>query len=275
MVCCEKCKKEYKTQITFNKHICKPMTYSEEIIKEISCEYCDKILANKYSKLRHYKTCRKKLIEEEIEEEIEEVEEDNEEKNEKIRKCITILKKDPRKIEELLNDTQTTNITNITNNITNIQNNYVILNITESKLDHICKDLIIDLFKRDDDNFTCNLIKHIHCNPDIPENNNIYVSDFNRKILKFKENDKWNTAIGYDNVCFVLDRIVDISEDKVLDVIHYFRINFPNDNVTKYFNEQWEKLQVNKNKVQFVKNYLKIIFTVLYDQKTNIKNLTN
>jgi len=273
---CDKCDKDYKTLATLKKHSCK--TFAEP-----RCEYCDKLLSNKFSLNRHFKTCEKKILFEQKEKEEKEEKKEKEEKEEKkekedcneenIQKCITILRNDPTKVNELLNKTSSSSSSSVTNNnITNITNihNYVTLNISESKLDHIVKEVILDFFKKKDGNFTCDLFKFIHCNPEIPENHNIYISDINRNILKFKENDRWNTLIGPDEVSNKLDKIVDIGEFKVLDILSDLRINSPNDKDIKYFEEQWESLQNNKNKVQFVKDYEKILITELYNNKVNI-----
>jgi len=248
---CDKCDKDYKTSATLKKHSCKPFI-------EPICEYCDKLLSNKKSLNRHYIICKKKILF------------DEQKQEEKIQKCVEILKNNPKKVDELLNDTSS--ITNIITNVDtiNIQNNYVVLNIDESKLDHIVKDILIDFFKREEknknDTFTCNLINYIHCNPDIPENHNIYVSDFSRKILKYRLN----------NIRDILTTVINYSEEKVLYILSELRINKDKDKI--FFEQQWwdfqDKVLNNKNNTEdYFDDNIKTLISNLYNNKLNIKKL--
>jgi len=279
---CEKCDKEYKSVATLKKHSCKPVLPDEE---GNQCTYCDKILRDKYSKKRHYTICKKKILFDQEQKEKEEKQKIIEYDEEKIQKCLTILKKDPKKVEELLNETSSTpstpSVTNITNNVEtiNIQNNYITLNIDESKLTHIVQDVIMNFFRieekdnhdRDNNKFTYNLIKYIHCNPEVPENRNIFISDISRKVLIYKENNKWNKAIGIENVKSILRKIIDISEFKVLEVLSSLRINPDDAEDIDYFEERWTNLQDYTNSFDSVSDRISdILISELYNNKTKV-----
>ncbi len=141
-----------------------------EIPIEIKCEYCNKNFATSSSLKIHKKnSCKSKtnILEE---------------KNKKLEEKIKEL--------ELVNRISANTSTTVNNNTFNIYvNNYE--NTTLDKLtDNIYSNIIGD---SDSYQIIPRLIKHIHCNPEIPENHNIRLSNRNKnnKYLEVYRNNQW------------------------------------------------------------------------------------
>jgi len=162
----------YKSVIKQNieRHIKKKKSCSpgiKEIIEisiEIKCEYCDKNFASFTSLKFHQKNnCKHKndiIIEE----------------NKQLKEKIKELEQRP------------TTVNNITNNI--IINNY-----EDTNLEKLTDKVYNKIIKDSDEAYQIipRLIKHIHCNPTIPENHNIRLSNRNRnnRYLEIYRNNHW------------------------------------------------------------------------------------
>jgi len=150
-----------------------------EIPTKFECEYCKKPLATFYGLLRHKKLyCKQKekIIEAKIKEQ---------EKK---------IKEQEKKIKELekINDKPTT--VNITNNINKVIYNNI-NNYNNTSLDKLTDKVYDKIIKDADEPYQIipRLIKYIHCNPDIPENHNIRISNRNKhnKYLEVYRNNHW------------------------------------------------------------------------------------
>lgn len=139
-----------------------------EIPIEIICEYCNKNFSSLNSLKGHTRNnCSKKDLIKDAK--IKELEEKNKE------------------LEKRLMEKPTT--------INNITNNIIINNYENTSLDKLTDKIYNKIIKDSDEPYKIipRLIKHIHCNPDIPENHNIRISNRNKhnKYLEVYRNNHW------------------------------------------------------------------------------------
>jgi len=136
-----------------------------EIPIEIVCEFCNKNFSTKKNLNVHIKNnCKYK--------------------NEILQKQLNEANS---KIKELEKRPTTVNITN--------NNNIVINNYENTSLDKLTDKIYNKIIQDSDEPYQIipRLIKHIHCNPNMPENHNIRLSNRNKnnKYLEVYRNDHW------------------------------------------------------------------------------------
>jgi hypothetical protein len=159
--------------------------FFKKILGEFKCEFCDKKLSRLFSLKRHYNTClMKKDIMNELKIENEELKHKNEE-NEKLKTENEELKKE----NEKLNNNVTVNNSTIVNNGT-INNNNININIVNYRDEDFTK---LDLKKilTYDNSFIEMVFRDIHCNPELPENQNILLPSLTRYDIYIKLNNEW------------------------------------------------------------------------------------
>ena len=138
-----------------------------EIPIEIKCEYCNKNFAT-YTSLKLHKknNCKQK----------------DKLKDEEIRK----LKEEIKELEK--------RPTTINNSINNTINAYV-NNYEDTDMEKMTDKIYNTILKDSEEIYKIipRLIKHIHCNPDMPENHNIRLSNRNKnnKYLEVYKNNHW------------------------------------------------------------------------------------
>lgn len=135
-----------------------------EIPIEIKCNYCNKKYSCSTSLNYHIKnTCKEK----------------DRIKDDEIKR----LKEENKMLRE-----RPTTVNNITNNI-------MINNYDQTSLDKLTDRIYNKIIKDADEPYQIipRLIKHLHCNPDIPENHNIRISNRNKhnKYLEVYRNNHW------------------------------------------------------------------------------------
>jgi hypothetical protein len=171
---CSVCQYTSKKKTNVTRHINKKQscgTGIKEVIEipiEIICEYCDNKFTIQGNLLRHQKdNCKSKV--DILEKQLKEANEKNRELEKQLRnKPITI------------------------NNITN---NIIINNYENTSLDKLTDKIYNKIIKDSDEPYQIipRLIKHLHCNPNIPENHNIRLSNRNKnqKYLEVYRNNHW------------------------------------------------------------------------------------
>ena len=236
---CDICLKIFAKKSTYNNHM-KRKTPCKIKNNEFKCDVCNKQYATNSNLFRHKKnSCNNNNI---------------------------ILSLD-KKIDTLLENKTTNiinNITNITNNTNNIQiNAYNVLNNSEF--------LQMSDFKKIFEKYMLcvqEYIKYVHCNPDKPEYNNIYISNLSNGYIQIHDGTKWNIENKkivinelFDDVCFILETASDeYKEHYNTDLIR---------KINKFIN-----INNNTNSKKYIsyKNFtIKDITRVLYNNKPNIK----
>jgi hypothetical protein len=198
-----------------------------------NCKYCLKKFSRSDSLNRHLQTCKiiklenekkqniyNNLVENDIlKKQMEEIIENNNKMTEMFKKQNEELKKqneelNNKMIEILKKNTQ--NIVNNTNNTQNIVNN---INITPVKLNPFGKENLKTI-KHDDfikiitdtsntGRFCFNrLVDLIHFNNKLPENQNIYMPDYNRGKFMYYNGEQWKLTQDDENIIFqVLEHV--------------------------------------------------------------------
>ena len=227
------------------------------------CDYCYKIFVKKYGLNRHLKLCNiKNDITEILKKENEEL------KNEQKIKDDLIFQ---LKIEnEKLNNTITNNSTIINNSV--INNNNININIVNYREEDFSK---LDLKKilTYDNSFIEMVFRDIHCNPELPENQNILLPSLTRYDIYVKLNNEWlkrnKKEILTERYTTIRSHIMDLYDKES-------NINKNKaDNVYFHFLKQI-KLVDPSNVIYKPKEEKKIIdgmANVLYNHKDNIKSI--
>ena len=169
MITCDKCSKMYSSLITYNNHIrlnrCKIKT------NELLCSYCAKKFKSKQWRHKHEIKC--KTIHE------------NEMKklNDKITELEEMVKSSQSNTNNIVNN-------NIVNNNNNTQVNYFINNYGNEDISHITKRDFLRIFKTRKMSIP-KFIEMLHFNKDVPQNHNVYISNYKDNYALIFSDNKW------------------------------------------------------------------------------------
>lgn len=179
----------------------------EQVVEpEFQCEYCLQSFAKKFNLDRHLKDrCKEKKKQDEankdnqtlnlILEQIGELKKENKELKETIDKKIS--KKKNNVNINIVNNTQTNNVNNVNNDVNvnnNINNN--IINFNDFSYEGIDKKLFIQpilnplLYGKA---IILQMIENIYINENLPQHQNIIITDKNRGYVKVFNNGRWKT----------------------------------------------------------------------------------
>lgn len=209
-----------------------------EIPVEIMCEFCDKVFSTKANLKRHQKdNCLKKIeiLESQLKEE---------------RQKVKDLEK--RLIEK-------------PSTVNNITNNIMINNYDSTSLDKLTDRVYNKILKDADEphHIISRLIKYIHCNPEIPENHNIRISNRNKhnKYLEVYRNGHWEiedkkTEIG---------NLISDKETNISDWIDLKGENYPE--ALEKFNDYLEQ-KFEEETANLIKEEVEVL---LYNHRNMIK----
>ena len=242
------------------------------------CETCN----HTFNQKSHYNThlnrkipCKEKKIECDIENE-------NKKIKTKLKKSIDIIEQLKKENEELKNckitsETNSTNI-NIHSDINNINiNNGVINNnfnvikiIDHGKEDYIkvdIKKIMLENPILPNLNYISTVIYYVHCNDELPEYQNIYISDMNRNKAMVYHDGKWNSVDKESTMDKLFNNIISLVDNETENISN------PND----FFNYTDEIKKVNPFGSHYYKKNRKIAKSnsenILYDNKDKIINI--
>ncbi len=234
--CCSYCSKYFFNGANLNKHIrnsCKVKKLEDEKKENIFNSLIEKEkinnLLNMYEKQNN--------IIEEIKKNNKELKKNNEELNKKNEELN-------KKIEEIVKK-NTGNTQNITNNIQIINNNsYKINPFGKESYDKLNKKDILKIMtdiKNNGKHCFNKLIDLIHFNINIPENQNIYMGDYNRGKFMVHDGTNWNLSQNEEFIIFqVLEHVRKLYFSKIDD--EEFEKKFENDkNFRNEFNTTFKK----------------------------------
>ncbi len=228
-----------------------------------SCKFCGLVFNRKDNLKRHInERCKVKKLEDEKKENIlnsliekekinnlfnmyEELKKNNEEKN-KIIEELNIKNEELNKKIEGIVKKNTGNTQNITNNtqIININNTYKINPFGKESYDKLNKKEILKIMtdtKNNGKHCFNKLIDLVHFNVNIPENQNIYMGDYNRGKFMIHDGTNWNLSQNEELIIFqVLEHVRKLYFNKIDD--DEFEEKFENDrNFRSEFNTTFKK----------------------------------
>ena len=240
-------------------------------INKVKCEYCNKFFTKQYGLNRHLLRCNiKRNISEKLKVENENLKIENEKlKNEKKIKDDEVEK---LKIEnEKLNNAVIINKPVIINNNT-INNNNININIVNYGEEDLSK-LDINKILQYDNSFIEMVFRDIHCNSELPENQNILLPSLTRYDIYIKLNNEWlkrnKKEILTERYTTIRGHIMDLyDKDKEINKAKA-------DNA--YFNFLKQIKLVDPSNViykpQEEKKIIDGMANVLYNHKNNIKSI--
>lgn len=137
----------------------------EKISDPMQCPKCMKILSCTSSKSRHMKSC----------------------------KGSTSVLVPTATTTQIMNQ-QNANVINNTTNSNNTTNNTIhihINNFGHERLDHISPELLTTCFRAINGVGVARLVGEIHCNPEVPDNQNVRIDSIKGKTLMIRKNNEW------------------------------------------------------------------------------------
>tara|TARA_Y100000389_G_scaffold83399_1_gene79957 strand:- start:9731 stop:10789 length:1059 start_codon:yes stop_codon:yes gene_type:complete len=168
-LCCDKCKKEFRSISGYNYHILK----CDGLYNNLECQFCHKIFASKSTKSRHMKTCKIKqaqiIIREHQNTVLNQIQNNNDNRQQIVNYHIYTGK---------IND----NYESDDEDYKKIQRNDFGYEVTDYILPETIQNLATNLN-------VCGLLELKHFNPDHPENHNIRQND--KDSYKVLRNQKW------------------------------------------------------------------------------------
>ena len=212
-------------------------TESEEKITKYQCEYCDKYLSKNSHLHRHYKRCKEKA---KID--------DKKMLQNQIKDLYDQLHAKDEQIHELIGKVGDTHQTIINLNIYGKEN-----------LDYLTPKYFQKLLKGGAYGAIPKLIKHIHCNPEHPENHNIKITNKKQPFVSVWEEEKWvikdkkevlenMVDKGYNLIDdYYDDEGKEILDNKKIKIYNKFQNDYDkNKNVKKKVNKDIELVILNK-----------------------------
>jgi hypothetical protein len=174
----------------YNEYFCE----KEIVNKQYHCEYCDKFYVHASSKIKHKKTCVKKIETEVMQ-----------------KKQVELLQEQQNKIEELQKQNEELKLIPTTNIINNTTNNIIINAFGKENIGYLTnhpkyKEIMINCLTAKEHGIT-KLIKYIYFNPEHPENQNITKPIKKDNFVKIYDGNQWNTSFVKDGIFKVLMKI--------------------------------------------------------------------
>lgn len=140
-------------------------------------------------------------------------------------------------VSNLIEKVGTSNITN-NNTINNATINIVINNYGNEDKSYITKQFVEMLLKQPVNNTVLKMLKHIHFNPDHPENMNVRITDISRPYARVYNDKKWMILNRKDVIEDMVKRSKDIIDEKSDD-------NEVNKKFTQQYQKNMKKLHTN------------------------------
>ena len=226
----------------------------ENINKNLTCMYCDKIFTRNDNLQRHQNTyCKSKVNHDDLEDlkvkmniiinNYEKIEKENINLKNKIDE-IELIKNEEKPVNKINKKTiNNTNNTNSNNNNNNNINNGVVnnINIVQFGEEDISKLNLPEALKQylvsTGGNIASNMLKYINLNEKYPENHNICITDISRELVKIHNGKKFITK-RFKNVKNDIMKNVVINTRKIID-------NYENNDNFKKSADTKTKLKIN------------------------------
>jgi hypothetical protein len=139
------------------------------------------------------------------------------------------------------NNTTNNNIENQTNIET--QNIIVVNSFKHENIDHITDQFYSKLINNNPYGSVQNLIKHIHFDPQKPENNNVRMTNKKLDYAEIVQNNKWVTANKKEVIDEMITKSYDLLDDSYTENRHLVSAN----NQDRFDNFQYEYSKVEEN----------------------------
>jgi hypothetical protein len=271
---CKICNATFPKLSNYEKHLnkkttCDPIKREQQNLNKLKCHKCQKILSSTSRLKTHLEICKIEITQQDL---FRQMLENLTKQNEILAKQNEILvenmnkqtemfnekiEKQSKQMNKLMNKESTININNTVNQQQNIYN---ILPFGKEKMDHITDKEYKKIFTQGYRSLQM-LIPLIYCNEEIPENMNIYISNFNDNSIKI-----------YDGKNWIIENKSDVLTDMYNSKRDYLEIKFDDmyDNLgenAKYFFEKFKEGNTDPDVIKSIQHDIK---NILYANRNNI-----
>lgn len=225
---CGICNTNFKDVYKYNRHInrknpCDPEIKKHLNVLKLTCEYCGKQLASKYSLNNHLTICieKEQTNPQKLKEIIGQLKEtmcqQTEKMTQQMYKQSIQMNKQSNQIEQLIKKEEKSNITITNNNVTQTQNVYGLIPFGKENLDFLTLAQYDTIFSKG-----CRAIQYlvelVHCDKNRPENMNIYISNYKDKYIRTFNGDEWTMENKNDVLYNLFHSKRDLLEFKYKDL---------------------------------------------------------
>ena len=215
---CDLCNRSFSRKDSLTRHKANKVYHDKLKYNNAKQKYyclCGKYYIHNQSLSTHKKTCNIALEKPKIrQKEVLSTFKDTQKENEELKKEMDELKKEIELLKTKTHATESNVINNTTNNKT--QNNVTIqINaVGYENLDHITDQIIIESVGKVFNSIP-NILKHIHYNPEHPENLNIQIPNKKQPYARVfkKKSGKWETVHRDEAIDDMVDRGYDFLDD--------------------------------------------------------------
>ena len=261
MLKCDKCSKEYKTELYYKKHV---LTHEDEISR-LTCKYCTKIFSFTQSRWKHEKICKVKNKDEttELKDQINE-----------LKKQIADLmneryKMHPKTFQKMKNNIEVNNgtINDITNeNINNgTINNINIIALGNENLERVFSEAEQISILNKKNNALNYMIEYVHFNDKYPQFQNIVITNNRTNMAHLFDKD--TKAFRIVNKDELIETLIDY---RVCDIEDFFMAH--KDKLDENTKIIIQKLTEERGDDEQTMNDVKLL---IFNNRSKVKHLLN
>ena len=224
---CDKCNKSFRYNSDYKRHIdrknsCQKEEKQLQFKQRKTCEYCNKIFARSDALPKHLLICKSKLVKDkgtEKDKEKEIILKQFMDEMQAMRQQIAELKEHKTIVNGNIIEGDMNNTTNNTNNLQqNIHNDIKIIAYGKEDLSFITNEnyeLILNKgFKS-----VPHLVEYIHLNQNMPQNQNIYISNVRDKYILIFDGKQWQLKERDDVLQEMIENNTDILSEKFDELV--------------------------------------------------------
>lgn len=271
---CVICKKEFKSTYKYERHLnaqnsCDPEIKQSKLKQNVTCKYCQSIFYDTSTKNRHEKKCNSQQIVENNYDNSKKLENIIAKLTETVNKQNKKIDKQSSQMEQLIKKEEKSIVVNNVKNVTNQTQNIIALNaFGKENLDFITDKQYNKIFGKG-----CRALQHfvelVHCNPNAPENRNIYIGNFKDEYIRIYNGKSWDVETKEDVLYNLYHTKRDFLESKYEEMKGIK--GKLTDDAKYFFGKMYFENGKTPEAIKMIKNDMK---SILYDNRLHVEKPT-